>query len=763
MRPHTAGSLIIVILLGFILSPAPAGAEDAAGARDRVQAAYERYTAAVKAGKPEAECRAALEAYQSLYREYLGAIGGADAKLMNAEASPAVPPAGASASAAEPSPLRRASEAAPQSRFVEPRRFSPALYAKKSRINDILARLEAALAAGVESPVVEARLRLELAFLYSEFKKDVLRARALVGPVLEQAKTGTLDPALAAEAQETATRLEAKAGLSARLETCLTGKQAAYEARARLASLSFFKNPVAKSLAAWDYLKTRLKYSATVADLRQYRANYEATGNVFLKPTGLSFLFDLQKYDLCVEDVYEAIDVREEAADARARLLTENVPAWHARWKVLTEARRSIDVTYFIVEPDIFGMSLMGILLEKAKQGLRIRFMIDARGTKQLAKSFMGQDYLQELVQFPNVQVRVFNPLHAAIPRVFGDIRKLICSNHDKIILVDGEWVITGGRNVSKNYFPDPRDYETVFRDTDVLVHSALLGSQMEIAFTEEFDGLYNKPVARDLFGNWRSRDPELTQAYRSMDLFLRTGGLDAPRHAWTEEYNLELATYRRLATYASFIPFPDERRHRIKVVDKHSFNDERNDITETVVRMIEAASSEIVIQNPYVILTDLIHEALKRADRRGVKIIIHTNSPVSTDSLLTQAFFIDEWKKFLVEMPNLRIFAFNGRNKLHAKVFVFDRRVTVVGTYNMDAMSEQINSEVAAVLDSEPFALEMRAAIDRDLESSVEYKAKLNPDGSIEEVYGPRDFSPQKSLLLLDTLKRLKILKYLI
>ena len=50
------------------------------------------------------------------------------------------------------------------------------------------------------------------------------------------------------------------------------------------------------------------------------------------------------------------------------RFLPYNVSAWYARWHILENAKKSIDMTYFIVEQDIFGLSLLGMLMKKAKE-----------------------------------------------------------------------------------------------------------------------------------------------------------------------------------------------------------------------------------------------------------------------------------------------------------------------------------------------------------------------------------------------------------
>ncbi len=448
---------------------------------------------------------------------------------------------------------------------------------------------------------------------------------------------------------------------------------------------------------------------------------------------------------------------------AQVRILTDNVESWYARWHILSNAKQSIDITYFIVEKDVFGMSMLGLILKKAREGVKIRIMMDARGTKALTRTMAGQDYLQELLGVPNVEIKTYNAVSQRILSAIGNIRNLIGSNHDKIIIADSEWFICGGRNISMNYFVDPRDAGYVYRDTDVLLRSKGAAAEMKKAFDEEFNSHTAFVLKRDFFGNWVSRSLDLEMARRAMNSHMIGTGPLPGDNKLAAKYNQELAKYKHMQSYASYKPFHGDRSYPTIVLDKHSFRGKRNDITPAVSAMIKYAKKEVIIQNPYVILTPEIIKSLKEANDRGVNIIIHTNSPVSSDSLMTQAFFLEDWPNILKQLPNCKLFAFKGERKLHAKVFVFDREITVTGTYNMDYMSEQINSEVVTAVKSTDFGQRMALRIAEDIKQSVEYKIKVNPDGSVKELFGPASHSDPQKIKTLNMLRQLGFLKTII
>jgi phosphatidylserine/phosphatidylglycerophosphate/cardiolipin synthase-like enzyme len=228
------------------------------------------------------------------------------------------------------------------------------------------------------------------------------------------------------------------------------------------------------------------------------------------------------------------------------------------------------------------------------------------------------------------------------------------------------------------------------------------------------------------------------------------------------KEYLVELSQYQHMRDFSGFKVMQDSVEAQAKIIDKHSLGGPRNDITDEMVKYIDGCRKEVLIQNPYVVLTERIFAALQRAGRRDVSVKIHTNSPYSTDSLATQAMFYADWKKALSEIPNCRIFVYYGKRKLHAKNWVFDGKIGVVGTYNLDYMSEQINSEVVAAVKSNDFAGQLRNEIYEDINNSKEYKVNINDEGKVEAVFGPEDVKG-KNFWLLKTLSKLTIFKKLI
>ncbi len=744
--------LVMAIVLMTVSTPLASTAADS-----NVKAAYDEYLKCYNEFKAAADQNLDSETLKTYAERYKEALDKYQAQLKGAQQS--AESALDRAAAQEPS-ARIADQ--PQAESARATNLSGELGSlvkslhstgARDRADAIIAKLEEIIKTSSSSEeVIDAKI--ELANAYAKFKLDYNKAVELLSDVVKTASGKKLEEANRAleraKYSQTKTQL---AGLITQKRTEAQAKKQTYQ------QYEWLKNPIKKVGSLASYYKSLFTYRKAVADHRSYRetgekdpnyVNYEFLSDVFGKRAVFGVADTFDNTTMPVDDAY-----------AQIRLITNNNEAWYARWYMLNAARNTIDMTYFIFEKDAYGKAMLGLLMKKANEGVKIRLMIDARGSKALAKTFMGQDYLQKLMTNPNVQIRVFNPMHKALPSTFTNIRNLIGSNHQKIIVVDGEISMTGGRNVSLNYFADPDDDPNVFRDTDVILKGSEIAGKMKEAFDEEFEALENFEISKDLFGNWSGKDKELIAAEKAMDMWIK--GMGPLNDPVLKEVNAELFKYKKMVNYQGYDPFENSHYAAVKLYGKHNFQQERNDITDNLVAFMDACTQEIIVQNPYVILTEKSRAALKRASDRGVKIIIHTNSPVSTDSILTQAFFLKDWKEVMKAIPNARVFVFVGKNKLHAKVFVFDKTVSVVGTYNMDYMSEQINGEDVCAIKSAEFSKDCRDRIFEDIAQSKEYKIGINEKGEAYEVYGPGSFTDKKTMFILETLMKLNILKPLI
>jgi phosphatidylserine/phosphatidylglycerophosphate/cardiolipin synthase-like enzyme len=455
-------------------------------------------------------------------------------------------------------------------------------------------------------------------------------------------------------------------------------------------------------------------------------------------------------------------------ASARLRVLGDNVDAWVARWHTVEAAKRTLDVQYFIVEPDAYGLSLLGLLYEKQRAGVHVRLMVDSRGTFGITRPYFGLNLLGQLAA-AGAEVRVYNPLESMMADAVasGDLRTLAASNHDKLVIADGRVAITGGRNISKDYLVDPRDQATAYIDMDVVLEGESASAALAEAFSSELKARRAITVGRR--DNVASHDA-LLGAARAMRLWL-TDPVLSPDEMMSLKDNAKrnnvgvlyegfvVSAMERIPSDAArkvirsvtsqLVGFPHSRGSwarpvppmstepaDVRILDTHSAQGSttRNAVNDNLMIAVQGAEQEIVIQSPYFVLTERAMRTLELAAARDVQIVVLTNSPVSSDSPITQAAFLAQWPELLARVPTARLYVVAESRLMHAKVGVMDGVLSFVGSYNLDPLSAAVNGEVLTTVWSEAFARAERDTImeriARGAPSVVEYTIQKDAEG---------------------------------
>jgi len=143
-----------------------------------------------------------------------------------------------------------------------------------------------------------------------------------------------------------------------------------------------------------------------------------------------------------------------------------------------------------------------------------------------------------------------------------------------------------------------------------------------------------------------------------------------------------------------------------------------------------------------------LIYRALQAADR-GVRVRILTNSIQSNNHTKVHAHYMKYRKRMIeagIELHELRpdpellehykqveSRVAESHAGLHAKAFVVDGRLSMIGSYNMDPRSRIWNSEIGLLIDSEEFAAKVLEVMEADFDPANSYRLTLNEKGKLE------------------------------
>lgn len=146
------------------------------------------------------------------------------------------------------------------------------------------------------------------------------------------------------------------------------------------------------------------------------------------------------------------------STSSRAFILKNGKETFSEIKKKLKEAESFIHLEYYIFRSDRLGKEIIGILIEKAKNGVEVLFIFDAAGSRKIA----WEDI--QAMENAGVRIQVFSPLKYGF---FN--QKLNFRNHRKIIIIDGKIGFVGGLNIGVEYLGE--DEEMGFwRDTHMLL-----------------------------------------------------------------------------------------------------------------------------------------------------------------------------------------------------------------------------------------------------------------------------------------------------
>ncbi len=414
-------------------------------------------------------------------------------------------------------------------------------------------------------------------------------------------------------------------------------------------------------------------------------------------------------------------------------------------------AEKTIDIQYFIFSTDNVGLIASDYLVRAADRGVQVRIIVD---------DIMVEAGIHEILTMdshPNISIKIYNPgvnlgknIFQKLGKFATDFRNSNQRMHNKIFVVDGKVAITGGRNIADEYFD--YDHEYNFRDRDVL----LLGT-VNKTINHSFETFWNHDLCVPVTKLVDEKENDFSNPKRFERLHQYACN---PENFWPQlrQQIQELPDAFHLVEKDGKIAWTDSI---FFVSDIPGKNDGSKGLqgggvtTSELVRLVKEAKHSVDIQSPYLITTELGQNLFRDAVKRGVKVRILTNSLASTDNLEAFAGYQKNRKDLL--KAGVRIFEFkpNAAERmkiatgaiqkklnytpvfgLHAKSMVVDGNMTVIGTFNLDPRSANLNTECFAVIHSKQLATGVLEGMENEFkpENSWETILSFNPDAEVKK-----------------------------
>ncbi len=368
---------------------------------------------------------------------------------------------------------------------------------------------------------------------------------------------------------------------------------------------------------------------------------------------------------------------------------------------LIKSAQTSIDLTYYIFDPcSVSTHIITKLLLEKSKQGVQVRIVIDG-----LTHGSGLQLQMSQMLSGSGIQLRYFNK---------GITPMVNYRTHAKVIIADGKRYITGGRNMADDYF-GLRELNFIDRDVYVEGPSALLVQKKFEMFWAD-----RKTVALKESANSQGGD------FTKM----------CPQFATEKMAKVEAAITRNLRSTLARMPVAECSDLKFTFDDPafwHSVSDAQEDtsmnsnqeISESKLQKKETTAAifkflnddvkHLLFENWSYIPSRSIHWILRGLRLQKIPILVVTNRTTDVggpvDALnkhyaerdhkgsqrvlgLSQAGSMNHaWS----ETPS------NSKWMIHSKVFIANLNQVAITSFNIDPRSVHTNLETALFVQSCP------------------------------------------------------------
>ena len=401
-----------------------------------------------------------------------------------------------------------------------------------------------------------------------------------------------------------------------------------------------------------------------------------------------------------------------------------------ARIHLIRAARHTIDLQTFIWKDDSTTRFVFDELVKAAERGVSVRMLIDGLNMPG------SPEYLARMARsHRNIEICLYKPLSEyAEQSRFGlwdnmvfKAKRMNRRMHNKLLLVDGRIGIAGGRNYEGKYYD--RDPDFLFHDRDVLVAGpAVMDMQ------DSFEIFWQDKEAVFL-----TQLVDVRKAFEQLPKDSRP--FSRPQDARTFREIDRLASTWDLSQVRKGLKIYEADRVRFVYDTPKKFDGEKHtQFIEWVDRILVDAQKRLVYQTPYLIYDKKTRKAFVQIKKKHpqFRIVASSNSLAAADHASAYAISFKHRKqlykksgidiyeakphpadaeRYVPGYDELAARALEREGKkppkdpqalrqagpvlcIHAKSFVVDRRIAMIGSHNFDPRSLKLNTECGLFID---------------------------------------------------------------
>jgi putative cardiolipin synthase len=410
------------------------------------------------------------------------------------------------------------------------------------------------------------------------------------------------------------------------------------------------------------------------------------------------------------------------------KLLNSGDEAIEWRLRLIDSATRSLDLQTFLWLEDTTGLTVLRHILDAADRGVRVRLLLDDLFTVGESDTIFAIDH------HPNIEYRIYNPFGRRYDSIFlremmnlGEFYRLDHRMHNKVLVADNRTAIIGGRNIADEYFGD--HLTANFRDMEVLTAGPVVET-ISSRFDDYWNNNWSIPADRLLDLSAPEKNPEVLMA----------------RLKATIERRLEENHMTRRIMWLSAARSAAFGKASVIADDPAAANEMPNQLAHALVKWIDRSNDELILVSAYLIPTPELEAAIERAESRGVRVRILTNSLRSNNHVPAHSFYRNHVQRLIghgADLHEVRALAKdrsiymqspvdNKKLGLHAKLILFDRDHVFIGSTNLDPRSLHQNTEIGIFIQSAELNQRLREKLAIDFHKRNAWHLQMGDDGKI-------------------------------
>jgi len=387
----------------------------------------------------------------------------------------------------------------------------------------------------------------------------------------------------------------------------------------------------------------------------------------------------------------------------RVMLLEDSRESFFHRVNLITKAEKRILFTTYAFNGGETSDIIIGALLYAAERGVNVTLLHNAIG------GAMPGNYINVLAAHDNIDVYRFNRFNFFQPQFIN------AALHDKYMVVDDIYLILGGRNLGDRYYAPDGFTGRQTLDREVLVFNTdpdFNGSIADVTdyFHDKINSDHTAQYNREQGRGWETEKNRFIIRY--LEHQNRLGLTQFDYHEGTVGVN------------------------RITLIT-NNFDTPKNEsiVAYNLMRMTQN-SQVIVAQSPYVSLTGGSFEIFAETVM-GRDVTLLTNSLASSPNLPSFSSYLVSRQRIVNTGISLYEFQ-DTHTSIHGKTYLFDGRLTAIGSFNLNERSIRSDTESMLIIDSERFHDITLEAINHQIARSLRVNSDNRYDliSTVEEAH---------------------------